>query len=47
MDKRGRWVEDSVHNTRRVIWANGNVLWIDELTSNFSDYDEWNPIRSH
>jgi len=25
-DKQRRWVKDSVHNTRRVVWTDGNVL---------------------
>ena len=40
-------MEDGVHNTRKVIWANNNVLWTDELTCNFSDYDEQNSMGSH
>jgi len=40
-------MKDGVYNTREVIWANINVLWTDELTCNFSDHDEQNPIESH
>jgi len=33
-------VEDSVHNTKRVIWTNYNVLWTQKFSSNISNNDE-------
>ena len=47
MDKGRRWVEGSIHNTKRDIQANSNVLWIDKFTSNFLDYDKQNPVGFH
>jgi len=47
MDKGRRWVEDSIHHTRRVIQANSNVFWTYKFTSNVSDHDEWNSVGSH
>ena len=47
MNKGREWVEGSVHDTREVIWANSYVLWINELTCDFSDHNKQNLIRSH
>ena len=45
MNKEGRWVEGSVHHHNRgIVWTNHDVFQINELTSNFADYDKWNPI---
>ena len=40
MNKKGQQVEDSVHNTRRVIQADNDILWTNKLTGNFPDYDK-------
>ena len=37
MDKEGRWVESSIHNSGRVIWTNCNVLWTHKFSSNISN----------
>jgi len=47
MNKERRQVEGSIHDTRGIIQANGNVLWIDKLICKFSDHDEWNLMESH
>jgi len=41
MNKGGRWVEGSIYHTRKVIWANGNILWTYQFTGNILDYDKW------
>ena len=43
----GRQVEGSIHNTRRVIWANSNVLWIYKFTGNILDHNEQNSAESY
>ena len=47
MDQKGRWVESSIYYTRRIIWANSNVLQTYKLISDISDYNEQNPLESH
>ena len=42
MDQGGKWVEDSIYNSNKVIWTNSNVLWDHKFTHNVPDYDEWN-----
>ena len=43
MNKEGEQVEGGVYYTREVIWANGNILWTYQFTSNVPDYDKQNP----
>ena len=40
-------MEDSVYNTRRVVWADSNILWTYKLAGNVSDYDEENSLESY
>ena len=47
MHKEGRWVESSIYYTRRVIWANSNVLWTYQFTGNIPNYDEQTLTRSY
>ena len=37
-------MEDSIHNSGRVIWTNYNVLWTYKLSSNVLNNDEWDSI---
>jgi len=47
MNKGRKQVEDSVYNSRGVIWTYSNVIWTHELTSNILDYDEQDSLRSN
>jgi len=40
MNKRGRRVEDGLHNIQGVVQTHGYVLWIDRFTSDFLGNDE-------
>ena len=40
-------MEGGVHNIRRVIQANGDVLWTNKLIYNVPNYDKKNPMGSH
>ena len=31
-DKKEKWMESSIYNTRRVIWTNSHVFWFDKFT---------------
>ena len=42
MDKGGKQVKDSIHDSREVIQTNSNVLWTYKFTNNVLDYNEWN-----
>ena len=44
MDKEGKQVESSIHNSRRGIWTYGNVLWAYKLPSNISNDDKWDVL---
>ena len=39
-NKERRQVEGSIHDTREVIQANGDILWIDKLICKLSDHDK-------
>ena len=41
MDKGGRQVEDSIHNSGRVIWTYGYVLWTNQFSNNVPNNNEW------
>ena len=43
MDKEGRWVEGSIHDSEGIIQTNGNILQFDELTHNIPSDNKWNP----
>ena len=45
MNKEKRWVEGSVHNTGKILWTNSNILWLDKLTYNVSNNNEWDSVR--
>ena len=45
MDKGEKWVEGSVHNTRKIIWTNCNILWTYKFSSNILNNDEQDLIR--
>ena len=46
MDKERRQVKDSVHNAKKVIWANNDVLWVNKFISYFPDNDKQDSKRS-
>jgi len=44
MNKEGRQVEDSIHDSRRIILTYSYVLWTNQLSSNISNNDKWDSI---
>ena len=40
MNKEREWVESSIHDFKRVVWTNCDVLWTDKLSSDVSNDDE-------
>ena len=46
MNKRGWQVEDSVHNSRRVIWTHCDVLWTHKFFSNILNNDKQDFLES-
>ena len=40
MDKERKQVKDNVHNTKKVIWTNNDVLWVSKFISYFLENDK-------
>jgi len=41
MNKEGQWVEGSISNAGRVVWADSDIIWADWLFCHILNNDEW------
>jgi len=38
-------VEDSIYNSKGIVWTNNNVIWTHKFTNNVLDHNEQNSLR--